>query len=175
MKKVEQIAAEIYPNRVDAALFLNGYDYARQSQPMWREIEADKLYRRVLVRNPDNGYEYIESDMGYDITDRYYTHYLASEDLLKLPVESKPLQQVTVEDDSELLPNPFKIGDKVELINDYSKWKWVGLDNLAAGVEYTVTDIYGRGRNQKVPAIKVSGGEAKGTYWIASEEFKLVQ
>lgn len=89
-KTVEQIAEELYPNRVDAALFLNGYSYAQQSQPMWREIEGDGEYYGCAVKK---GVEQVKIFM-WDISGDYllnlgYTHYLSSEDLLRLPVEKK--------------------------------------------------------------------------------------
>jgi len=86
-KTVEQIAVELYPNRVDAALFLNGVSYAQQSQPMWREINDKLYYDMVHMRNKTSCI--LRSGAGWELLRDGYTHYLSSEDLLRLPVEKK--------------------------------------------------------------------------------------
>ena len=85
-KTVEQIAEELYPNRVDAALFLNGYSYAQQSQPMWREIEMDREYEYVVVRTEMGSISQFDYAGGAFLAELGYTHYLSSEDLLRLPI-----------------------------------------------------------------------------------------
>ena len=108
-KTVEQIAEEKYPfdsrkvqsnddwKVIDATNraatlqrlgFIDGFNHAQQSQPMWREIEADKEYRDVLVKSDDYNDYYYNTDGERLILDGY-THYLASDDLLNLPVEKK--------------------------------------------------------------------------------------
>ena len=100
-KTVEQIAAEKYPywvkkadNNNDLAeidrhnrnatlqrlSFIDGFTTAQQSQPMWREIEVDvtKLEKQTIYHG---GYK------------DGYTHYLSSEDLLKLPTHTKTTPQ----------------------------------------------------------------------------------
>ena len=68
--------------------YKDGFTHAQQSQPMWREIEGGKEYRDVLVKSDDYNDYYYNTDGERLILDGY-THYLASEDLLKLPVEKK--------------------------------------------------------------------------------------
>jgi hypothetical protein len=67
-------------------------------------------------------------------------------------------------------PNPFKVGDKVELINPEANW--ASNDNVTTGVQYTVTQVTGSDQASR-PYIKVSGGDARGVYWIECKEFKL--
>lgn len=108
-KTVEQIAAEKYPFRdfltakSDAGQslivqhnraatlqrlgFIDGYTTAQQSQPMWREIEGGGVYFNAIVRNDD--YVTTYSTSGRTLLSLGYTHYLSSEDLLKLPTEKK--------------------------------------------------------------------------------------
>lgn len=73
--------------------------------------------------------------------------------------------------EAEPTANPFKVGDKVQLINERADW--ASSDNVTTGVEYTVTEVYGPAHNQKDPVIRVSGGRARGLYWIKSADFKL--
>lgn len=73
--------------------------------------------------------------------------------------------------EAEPTANPFKVGDKVQLIN--KRADWASSDNVTTGVEYTVTEVYGPAHKQKDPIIKVSGGRARGLYWIKSADFKL--
>lgn len=109
-KTIEQIAAEKYPfdsrkvqsnddwKVIDATNraatlqrlgFIDGYNHAQQSQPMWREIEADKRYEDVFVML-DEDWEYFHAKIyGWDLLSDGYTHYLSSEELLKLPTEKK--------------------------------------------------------------------------------------
>ena len=57
---------------------------------MWREIKADKEYEKVVVRDDSiNEISTIERQDGQQIIDWGYTHYLTSDDLLKLPTEKK--------------------------------------------------------------------------------------
>lgn len=85
---VEQIAADMNPYRNDAALFLNGVSYAQQSQPMWREIEYGVKYQNVILKK-GNETQVVLSCYGQDVQVMGYTHYLSSEDLLRLPTEKK--------------------------------------------------------------------------------------
>ena len=108
-KTVEQIAAEKYPfleskktdsedwkmhcdsvNRkvmVQRVSFIAGYTTAQQSQPMWREIEASKEYMGTMVKGK-RGCTFVHA-WGDWLISQGYTHYLSSEDLLKLPTEKK--------------------------------------------------------------------------------------
>lgn len=85
-KTVEQIAAEKHPNKIDAAIFLNGVAYAQQSQPMWREIEGDKTYKAMVKKGDEVSYKEASGRM---LRQLGYTHYLSSDDLFKLPTEKK--------------------------------------------------------------------------------------
>jgi len=60
---------------------------------------------------------------------------------------------------------PFKIGDKVVLINKDSRW--AKSDSVTTGKEYTVKQCSQDGY------IKVTGNDAIGTMWIETEDFKL--
>lgn len=60
---------------------------------------------------------------------------------------------------------PFKIGDKVVLINKDSSW--AKSDNVTTGKEYIVADCSQNGY------IKVTGNDAIGKMWIATKDFKL--
>lgn len=106
-KTVEQIAEEKYPFRdfltaksdaeqaeIDshnrnATLkrlgFIDGYTTAQQSQPMWREIEGDEIYEETIFKNADGNITYY-SARGRNIIELGYTHYLSSDDLLRLPL-----------------------------------------------------------------------------------------
>lgn len=107
-KTVEQIAAEKYPfdsrklqsndelfvvDRINrnATLqrlgFIEGYTTAQQSQQMWREIEPTLYYDTRYMRNKDSAV--LRSGSGWELLRDGYTHYLSSEDLLKLPTEKK--------------------------------------------------------------------------------------
>lgn len=90
-KTVEQIASteeDIQWCKGYEKGFAKGVLYAQQSQPMWREIEDYKDYKNVLVRKGKDILEIVEWT-GMDLINLGYTHYLSSEDLLKLPVEKK--------------------------------------------------------------------------------------
>lgn len=109
-KTVEQIAAEKYPfleskktdsedwkmhcdsvNRkvmVQRVSFIDGYTTAQQSQPMWREIEYGVKYHNVILKK-GNETQVVLSCYGQDVQVMGYTHYLSSDDLLKLPTEKK--------------------------------------------------------------------------------------
>jgi len=111
-KTVEQMAAEKYPFRdfltaksdseqkeIDrhnraATLqrlgFIDGYTHAQQSQPMWREIEDGEDYEQCLVKSDEKRIRFIDwCDGGNYLLYIGYTHYLSSDDLLKLPTEKK--------------------------------------------------------------------------------------
>ena len=77
------------------------------------------------------------------------------------PIEAEPQPQ----------PNPFKVGDKVKLTNKDAEW--ASDDNVTTGVTYTVTDVTIASANQPEPYIKVSGGDARGVYWIECKNFEL--
>jgi hypothetical protein len=70
--------------------YIKGFNHAQQSQPMWREIEADGEYDCVIAKSDENRIKLFDyyADGEYLLRLRY-THYLSSEDLLKLPVEKK--------------------------------------------------------------------------------------
>lgn len=111
-KTVEQIAAEKYPfdsrkvqsnddwKVIDATNraatlqrlgFIDGYNHAQQSQPMWREIEPTLYYDTRYMRNKDSAI--LRSGSGWELLRDGYTHYLTSEDLLKLPTHTKTTPQ----------------------------------------------------------------------------------
>lgn len=97
-KTVEQIAAEKYPRHHKERLlnaimlmlqetFIDGYTHAQQSQPMWREIEAGGEYDYVFVKSTqDSWWYFFGTKKGHEILSQGYTHYLSSEDLLRLPI-----------------------------------------------------------------------------------------
>lgn len=68
--------------------YITGYTTAQQSQPMWREIEGDKSYEIVIVRCNSYCEVFQEEVSGRYLLDYGFTHYLSSEDLLKLPTET---------------------------------------------------------------------------------------
>lgn len=111
-KPIEQVAAEKYPYRdfllaksdaeqaeidqhnrlavVKRLTFLDGIKYAQSQQPMWREIEPNEEYDCVIAKWKETGVHRIDWCVdGAWLISRGYTHYLASEELLKLPVEKK--------------------------------------------------------------------------------------
>jgi ribosomal protein S17 len=67
--------------------------------------------------------------------------------------------------------NPFKVGDKVELID--TQFNWVQSERATTGVVYEVIDEHPV--SQPTPYIKIKGGDAKGKYWIESAAFKKVE
>ena len=88
-KTVEQIAAELNPYRKDAHSYdawQDGYTTAQQSQPMWREIEGDKAYKAMVKKRDEVSYK---EASGRTLLNLGYTHYLSSDDLLRLPTEKK--------------------------------------------------------------------------------------
>lgn len=85
-KAIEQIAAEKHPSKIDAAIFLNGVAYAQQSQPMWREIEEDRVYEYLVVRPEMGSISQFDYVTGAFLIGLGYTHYLSSEELLRLPI-----------------------------------------------------------------------------------------
>jgi len=56
---------------------------------MWREIEGDKDYENVIVKTEEGRVEQYQDLHGQVLRAHGYTHYLSSEDLLKLPTEKK--------------------------------------------------------------------------------------
>ena len=94
-KTVEQIAAELNPYRKDAHSydpwekgFETGYTTAQQPQPMWREIEYGVKYQNVILKK-GNETQVVLACYGQDVQVMGYTHYLSSDDLLRLPTEKK--------------------------------------------------------------------------------------
>ena len=92
-KTVEQMAAELNPYRKDAHSydpwekgFETGYTTAQQSQPMWLEIEGDKAYKAMVKKRDEVSYK---EASGRTLLNLGYTHYLSSDDLLRLPTEKK--------------------------------------------------------------------------------------
>jgi len=96
-KTVEQIAHD-HAMKSDAGQqetakysFISGYTTAQQSQPMWREIEPTLYYPTRYMRNKDSAI--LRSGSGWELLRDGYTHYLSSEDLLKLPTLTKTTPQ----------------------------------------------------------------------------------
>lgn len=90
-KTVEQIASneeDIQWCKGYEKGFAKGIIYAQQSQPMWREIEGDKEYEDVMVRVGDVAAT-CYGISGKSLLTLGYTHYISSEDLLRLPTEKK--------------------------------------------------------------------------------------
>lgn len=80
--------------------------------------------------------------------------------LAPLPVVQTPVET----------PPPFKIGDKVVLIDKAAAW--AKDDNLTTDKEYTVKQC--SQTSSKNPGyIKVTGNGAEGTFWIETKDFKL--
>ena len=70
--------------------------------------------------------------------------------------------------------NPFKVGDKVELID--AKFNWVQSERATTGVVYEVIDVTKFDPvSQPMPYIKIKGGYAKSRFWIESAAFKKVE
>ena len=70
--------------------------------------------------------------------------------------------------------NPFKIGDKVELINE--QFDWVQIERATTGVVYEVIDATKFDPvSQPTPYIKIKGGDVLGRFWIESAAFKKVE
>jgi len=93
-KTVEQIAHD-HAMKADAGQqetakysFIEGFNHAQQSQPMWRRINpSDNYYDKIVtdfVRTLSH-----PPMSGQALLSVGYTHYLSSEDLLKLPTEKK--------------------------------------------------------------------------------------
>lgn len=94
-KTVEQIAEEHAMNHSDSSQhetakysFIAGYTTAQQSQPMWREIECGVKYYNVILKKGKET-QVVLACYGQDVQVMGYTHYLSSEDLLRLPTEKK--------------------------------------------------------------------------------------
>lgn len=68
--------------------YITGYIIVQQSQPMWREIEYGVKYQNVILKK-GNETQVVLACYGQDVQVMGYTHYLSSDDLLKLPVEKK--------------------------------------------------------------------------------------
>ena len=111
-KKVEQIANDKYPflepkktdsedwkmhcdsvNRkvmVQRVSFIDGYTQAQQSQPMWREIDRNEEYDYIFAKWKETDVHNIDWCVdGPWLINNGYTHYLSSDDLLRLPTEKK--------------------------------------------------------------------------------------
>lgn len=88
-------------------------------------------------------------------------------------IKRKNLAPVEVKAEPQPQSNPFKVGDKVELI--HTRAEWASNDDVTTGVEYTVKQVHDPATGQKVPYIKVSGGKARGIFWIECKYFKLVE
>lgn len=101
-KTVKTLASEKYPINADMVgtisqdvaeyerkAWQDGYTTAQQSQPMWREIESDEIYDGTIFRNAEGNQTYYSAARGLIIMTLGYTHYLSSEDLLRLPTEKK--------------------------------------------------------------------------------------
>jgi hypothetical protein len=70
--------------------------------------------------------------------------------------------------------NPFKVGDKVELID--AQFDWVQSERATTGVVYEVIDASKYDPiSQTRPYIKIKGGNAKSEFWIESAAFKKVE
>lgn len=102
-KTVEQIAKDTYPvNDLNSDLniinaqreaFVDGYTAAQQSQPMWREIEGTERYYKVIATADLSTPVFFHEIGGRYLLDDGYTHYLSSDDLLKLPTLTKTTPQ----------------------------------------------------------------------------------
>jgi len=113
----------------------------------------------------------------YDHIDE--TWHITSKDLPSIWIKRKNLAPITEKKKTgayshppKSTSTPFKIGDKVELINPEANW--ASSDNVTTGVQYTVTQVTGATQTSR-PYIKVKGGDALGTYWIECQYFKLHQ
>lgn len=70
--------------------------------------------------------------------------------------------------------NPFKVGDKVELID--AQFDWVQSEGATTGVVYEVIDVSKFDPvSQPTPFIKIKGGDAKSRFWIESAAFKKLE
>jgi hypothetical protein len=71
--------------------------------------------------------------------------------------------------------NPFKVGDKVELI-DAQICQWAKHDRVTTGVVYEVIDATKYDPiSQPMPYIKIKGGNAKSVFWIETAAFMKVE
>lgn len=103
-KTVEQIAAELNPYRPEADRyegweqgFITGTEHAQQSQPMWREIEPMEHYLDTMILGKGRNPVACSSQLGGKLIELGYTHYLSSEELLKLPTENtKPTNNESI-------------------------------------------------------------------------------
>ena len=103
-KTIATLAAEKYPINADMMgtisedvaeyerrAWQDGYTTAQQSQPMWREILPQIYYDSHLCKNGAD--VFIKTGKGSTLLSDGYTHYLSSEDLLKLPTLTKTTPQ----------------------------------------------------------------------------------
>lgn len=89
-KTVQITAEDLNPHSTHSHCYdawQGGYTTAQQSQPMWREIEPTLYYDTRYMRNKDSAV--LRSGSGWELLRDGYTHYLSSDDLLKLPTEKK--------------------------------------------------------------------------------------
>jgi hypothetical protein len=105
----------------------------------------------------------------YDSKDE--TWHVKAKHKVSIWIKRKNLAPIEVK--AQLIPSPFKVGDKVELTNKDAEW--ASNDNVTTGVEYTVKQVHNPTSGQEVPYIKVEGGDARGVYWIECKYFKLVK
>ena len=90
---------------------------------------------------------------------------------VRMWIKRKNLAPIEVK--AEPTANPFKVGDKVELI--HTRAEWASNDDVTTGVEYTVKQVHEPATGQKVPYIKVSGNGARGAFWIQCKYFKKAE
>ena len=100
-KQIEQVAADLWkeeklnwsfgehgetnPKEFFSRGVVAGFNHAQSQQPMWREIKPNEDYIDVIVQmhNDVTGYYNVS---GKKLLAHGYTHYLASEELLRLPI-----------------------------------------------------------------------------------------
>ena len=88
-KTVQITAEDLNPHSTHSHCYdawQDGYTTAQQSQPMWREIEGDKAYKAMVKKRDEVSYK---EASGRTLLNLGYTHYLSSDDLLRLPTEKK--------------------------------------------------------------------------------------
>ena len=125
------------------------------------------LYRTIAQMGFSNGDTVKLVD--YDPEDE--TWFVQSIDKIEVRGWIKRKNLAPIEPQPQL--NPFKVGDKVELV--YEDAEWASSDNVTTGVEYTVKQVHNPTSGQEVPYIKVEGGDARGVYWIECKYFKQVK
>ena len=127
------------------------------------------LYRTIAQMGFSNGDTVKLVD--YDPEDE--TWFVQSIDKIEVGGWIKRKNLAPIEAEPQPQPNPFKVGDKVELTNKDAEW--ASNDNVTTGVEYTVKQVHNPTSGQEVPYIKVEGGDARGVYWIECKYFKKVE